>query len=435
MKTLFKLLVILLLTTASVATTNVARSQVSASVSFTVFHDNLQPYGRWVNHSRYGQVWIPHVSGFRPYSTGGHWAYTDYGWTWVSDYDWGWAPFHYGRWAYDPAYGWVWVPGYEWGPAWVSWRSSNDYYGWAPLTPDVNISLGVSFGNALPNDYWVFAPARYITSPVIYRYYVPRTRNVTIIKNTTIINNTREANFSNQRIVVVGGPKVDDVERRAHTKVTVMHVNESSRPGRSSVDRSKNTINVYRPVINKTTINKTVVNNKEINKTTVNNNKTVNNDKTVNKKTVNNNKEVNKTTENKNTVNNNKEVNKTTTGKNTAENKNTNNKSVNKNEQAEKKPGADNTHNNTQQHKPAPTKKPASPKPSENIKPNDQRNNDSDKVKDKKPQVRVNHSSAIKPVAQDHSNHKIKEVEHKNQNEISNKDVVKSNNKRKSNEQ
>jgi len=38
-------------------------------------------------------------------------------------------------------------------------------------------------------------------------------------------------------------------------------------------------------------------------------------------------------------------------------------------------------------------------------------------------------------VAQDHSNHKIKEVEHKNQNEISNKDVVKSNNKRKSNEQ
>jgi len=28
----------------------------------------------------------------------------------ASDYNWGWAPFHYGRWAYDPFYGWMWVP-------------------------------------------------------------------------------------------------------------------------------------------------------------------------------------------------------------------------------------------------------------------------------------------------------------------------------------
>src|SRR5689334_18469455 len=130
MKYLLKLLVVALLTTGSVLTANVAKSQVTASVSFSVFHDNLQGYGRWVHHARYGDVWIPRVSGFRPYSTGGHWVYTDYGWTWASDYDWGWAPFHYGRWAYDASYGWVWVPGYEWGPAWVSWRSDNDYYGW-----------------------------------------------------------------------------------------------------------------------------------------------------------------------------------------------------------------------------------------------------------------------------------------------------------------
>src|SRR5436189_3282358 len=102
MKKSFKLFAISLITLLSVISTNATKSQVGASVSFSIFHDNLQGYGRWVHHSRYGQVWIPRVSGFRPYSTGGHWAYTDYGWTWVSDYDWGWAPFHYGRWAYDP---------------------------------------------------------------------------------------------------------------------------------------------------------------------------------------------------------------------------------------------------------------------------------------------------------------------------------------------
>src|SRR2546423_9736807 len=28
------------------------------------------------------------------------------------------------------------VPGDEWAPAWVSWRSSKDYVGWAPLPPE-----------------------------------------------------------------------------------------------------------------------------------------------------------------------------------------------------------------------------------------------------------------------------------------------------------
>src|SRR5579862_5018255 len=86
------------------ATTNTSHAQASASISFSVFHDNLQAYGRWVNNPHYGQVWISNESGFVPYKTGGHWVYTDYGWTWVSDYSWGWAPFHYGRWDYDASY-------------------------------------------------------------------------------------------------------------------------------------------------------------------------------------------------------------------------------------------------------------------------------------------------------------------------------------------
>src|SRR6478672_7338901 len=138
MKTIFRIVLLALLIGAGTVKTNKALSQTT-SVSFSVFYNSLKPYGHWVNNPTYGQVWITNESGFIPYSTGGHWVYTDYGWTWASDYDWGWAPFHYGRWAYDPAYGWVWAPGYEWGPAWVSWRTSDEYYGWAPLTPDVNI--------------------------------------------------------------------------------------------------------------------------------------------------------------------------------------------------------------------------------------------------------------------------------------------------------
>ncbi|MFX8813069.1 DUF6600 domain-containing protein, partial [Acinetobacter baumannii] len=86
-------------------------------------------------------------AGFTPYRTGGHWVYSNAGWAWASDYNWGWAPFHYGRWAFDPMYGWFWVPGYEWAPAWVSWRSGGGYYGWAPLSPGINISVNATFGN------------------------------------------------------------------------------------------------------------------------------------------------------------------------------------------------------------------------------------------------------------------------------------------------
>jgi len=421
MKTSFKLFAISLFTLLSVISTSVTKSQVSASVSFSVFHDNLQAYGRWVSHSRYGEVWIPRVSGFRPYSTGGHWTYTDFGWTWVSDYDWGWAPFHYGRWAYDPAYGWVWIPGYEWGPAWVSWRNSSDYYGWAPLGPDVSIGIGVSFGTTIPAERWVFVPSRYIVSPVVYRYYVPPARNVTIIKNTTIINNTRETNVFNQKTVVVGGPRREDVEKVAHTKVQVMHVNDATKPSREVVDRSRNTINVYRPVINKTTINKNVT----VNKNTTNKNTTVNNDKEVNKTqtnktTVNNNKKVTSESVNNNKTvnkeaNRTKEANKTTakkeaTKKTAGKEVNDNNKNVSKNKKQVQKNAPPNTNKQNatrpaENGKPEENSRPVEKKPaSKHNEHNEQQvhkpsNHDSDNNKPKKPQASVS--------SNDNSNSKV----------------------------
>jgi hypothetical protein len=74
---------------------------------------------------------------FVPYQTGGHWAYADDDYVWVSDYPWGWAPFHYGRWAYLGT-GWGWIPGRVYAPAWVSWRVGAPgfgFVGWGPMAP------------------------------------------------------------------------------------------------------------------------------------------------------------------------------------------------------------------------------------------------------------------------------------------------------------
>ncbi|HEV2211038.1 MAG TPA: DUF6600 domain-containing protein [Verrucomicrobiae bacterium] len=121
------------------------------AVSDAGFYDSLAPYGAWVDINGYGRCWQPTVTvlnpGWQPYFDGGHWAYTDCGWYWLSDYSWGWAPFHYGRWFRDGHLGWCWAPDKVWGPSWVSWRYSDAYCGWAPLPPGCNFSFagGLTF--------------------------------------------------------------------------------------------------------------------------------------------------------------------------------------------------------------------------------------------------------------------------------------------------
>ncbi|HVT85611.1 MAG TPA: DUF6600 domain-containing protein [Chitinophagaceae bacterium] len=228
---------------------NTASAQVSASISFQNFYDDLSPYGQWIDYPQYGYVWNPHVGAdFRPYGTMGHWEYSDdYNWIWVSDYDWGWAPFHYGRWFYDPVYGWLWVPGYDWSPAWVAWRSGGDFYGWAPLSPGIDIGFSIG-GYAPPVDYWCFAPRRYITSPRIFDYCVSPRMNFTIVNNTTIINNF---NFygGRGRNVFVNGPRRDEVERFTHDRIRPVVFRDSDRPGRTEF--RDNSISMYRPSVNR----------------------------------------------------------------------------------------------------------------------------------------------------------------------------------------
>jgi len=218
-------------------------------VSYQTFYDDLSPYGQWIDYPNYGYVWVPDAGpDFRPYSTNGHWVWTDdYEWMWVSDYDWGWAPFHYGRWEYDNAYGWLWVPGYEWSPAWVAWRDGGDYYGWAPLRPGINISINFNIGGYNPpNDYWCFVPHRYITSPRIYDYYIPRSQNITIINYTNIINYNNYRSGYGFR----SGPRRYDAERYTG-RINPVRLRDSYNPGRTSY--RNNEVSIYRPRINQNT--------------------------------------------------------------------------------------------------------------------------------------------------------------------------------------
>ncbi len=215
-------------------------------VSYQTFYDELSPYGQWIDYPGQGYVWVPDAADdFRPYSTNGHWVWTDdYEWMWVSDYDWGWAPFHYGRWDNDPYYGWYWVPGYEWSPAWVAWRDGGDYYGWAPIRPGININVNFNIGSySPPYDFWCFAPRRYISSPYINRYYVDRGRNVTIINQTTIIvNNYRYGGNYGFR----SGPRRIEAERYTG-RINPVRFRQSYSSGRTSL--RGNEVSVYRPNI------------------------------------------------------------------------------------------------------------------------------------------------------------------------------------------
>ncbi|MEM9696682.1 MAG: DUF6600 domain-containing protein [Myxococcota bacterium] len=108
------------------------------------FNEYLAPFGKWSDHDRFGQVWVPSEKevgkNFFPYRTGGRWAVTEGGdWAWVSKHKWGRVPVHYGRWAWDKDKKWMWVPGTDHAPAHVAWRVADagyNFVGWAPLAPE-----------------------------------------------------------------------------------------------------------------------------------------------------------------------------------------------------------------------------------------------------------------------------------------------------------
>ena len=226
------------------------KASAQVSVNFRVFYDNLSPYGYWVDTPEYGYAWIPDVSpDFTPYNTNGYWTYTNVGWMWVSNYSWGWATFHYGRWLFDSYYGWMWVPGDEWAPAWVTWRRSEGYYGWAPIGPGISITIAFSNRYRLPYNQWTFVRDRDFGRRDINNYYINRSSNTTIINNSTVINNIRTDNTSRARYNA--GPDRNEVQRRSTARIVPVAVKERNRPGQNL---SNGELQIYRPRVEKTNV-------------------------------------------------------------------------------------------------------------------------------------------------------------------------------------
>ena len=275
--------------------------------SYQVFYDELSAYGKWIDYPVEGYVWSPNVDqNFQPYGTNGQWVYTDQGWTWASNYPWGWATFHYGRWFYEDGYGWLWVPGHEWAPAWVTWGHSGNYYGWAPLGPNVEANQQWT----PPQNSWTFVPQERLSETNVGQYAEDRNianivKNTTIINNTTTIinktvvnnnvvnntvnnninnsrvNNTNETNnrvnntnvtnnnvtnntnnkiivnnnLSNNHILINKGPELSEVQKVTPVPITRATIVENSKPAQTT--KVNNTLVVYRPAIEENNVQDT----------------------------------------------------------------------------------------------------------------------------------------------------------------------------------
>ena len=196
-------------------------ARADEELSFQYFYDTLSPYGEWVDVADYGSCWHPtEVDKFwAPYQDG-YWANSDAGWTWVSSEPFGDIVYHYGRWVSVDDLGWCWVPGYDWAPAWVSWRTSESYVGWAALPPEAGWQQDVGVG--------VWADERYDIGPRSYhfcrvkdfcdshlrRVCLPWQENARFIFNTENVTNI--AYDGDRHCIFNGGP--DYVMLREHSE-------------------------------------------------------------------------------------------------------------------------------------------------------------------------------------------------------------------------
>lgn len=244
---LFLLLSMVTVMSAQAHNHNNRHNNAGVTISIQTFYDELSPYGDWVYTSDYGYVWRPYFEqpdAFRPYSSNGHWVNTDFGWTWVSDYNWGWATFHYGRWSFDNYLGWMWVPGYDWAPAWVTWGNYGDYYGWAPMGPNIYVNNHSNW--YAPDPWWTFVPRRHFCATNWNHYIYDRPVQVTNITYiTNVYNNNNNYNSNNNSWYY--GPRVSEVERYGNTKVRRMEVVDSHRADNTGIRNER--LSVYRPEV------------------------------------------------------------------------------------------------------------------------------------------------------------------------------------------
>jgi hypothetical protein len=222
--------------------------RVHGEISIALIYDYLADYGYWVDYHPYGYVWIPRGVGrpWHPY-THGRWAWTEYGWTWLSSYRWGWIAFHYGRWGWDNRLGWFWVPDVAWSPAWVVWRYGDLYVGWAPLPPGAEFVAGYGLrwnSRSLPHHYWIFVEGRRFCSPQLRSWILPPERNITIINYTVV----RDRYTVGDRYTIINdGLSLREIEGLTRKPVTKVKLKEVQRPEEARIDSDE--VRIYRPGI------------------------------------------------------------------------------------------------------------------------------------------------------------------------------------------
>ena len=182
--------------------------ETNATTEVAPFYDQLSPFGTWAVLPAVGWCWQPRAvvlnPGWQPYCDGGHWVYTDAGWSWQSDYSWGAATFHYGRWQRDERSGWVWVPDSHWGPAWVTWRKLGQICGWAPLPPGAGFArtegywfhgqpAGPDCGFALPEEAYAFVELKHFADRDLVQPRLPPATVHPFFDRTTVVNSLATA--------------------------------------------------------------------------------------------------------------------------------------------------------------------------------------------------------------------------------------------------
>jgi hypothetical protein len=238
----------------------------ASEASSDYFNNSLSPYGSWIVIGGYGRCWRPTVCvmdrDWRPYCNGGRWLYTDAGWYWQSDYSWGWAPFHYGRWLFDSHCGWVWRADSVWSPAWVCWRQSPYYSGWAPLPPEAVFVLGrgfrfhhhevveTGFEFGLSASHFNFVPTAHLADNGVQNHVVAPALVPHLFNQSQAINHVT---FQNNHVINSGvDPQiVATVSHKEIHKVFLQDFRANSgptaRPDR--LDRTGATLTVFRPPV------------------------------------------------------------------------------------------------------------------------------------------------------------------------------------------
>ncbi len=200
-----------------------SRSYLPASLS--IYGNDFDSNGRWVQTADYGYVWTPLniVADWAPYRIG-RWCWIGGDYVWVSYEPWGWVPYHYGRWAFLASIGWCWVPPSRtarvyWCPGFVAWIQTPTYVSWVPLGPGE-----IYYGRGYYGPHSVNITNININTIRINNVYVNArvTNAVTVVGRETFLTGKRvsvanvPANpFRGGAKVAIGGPAIKPVKATA----------------------------------------------------------------------------------------------------------------------------------------------------------------------------------------------------------------------------